>query len=201
MHEDVAFGMKLRRLLDLLHGMNFRKDLAQQARLVKQAKSTRGMALSQHAREFVAHTLAGNLTDLWRELLDRSERFGLDSVLETRGKTHRAQHAQLVFHKAGFGITNGANDPGFEIVLASDEVEDLVLLGIEQQAVDGEVTALHVLARIASKLNFIGMASIGVANIAAKGGNLDAEFVGVAPFGSVPLRAQSPGVRSLLFRG
>ena len=44
---------------------------------------------------------------------------------------------------------------------------------IEQHAVDGEVAALHIFARIAAEAHLIRMAAVGVADIAAKGRDLD----------------------------
>ena len=43
-HEDVAFGMKLRRLLDSLHGGDFGQDFGQEAGRIQQLKRAAGAA-------------------------------------------------------------------------------------------------------------------------------------------------------------
>ena len=68
---------------------------------------------------------------------------------------------------------DGAHDAGFQIGTSADEIENLVRKGIEQQAIDGEVAALHVLAGMAAVGDLIGMAAVGVQAIAAEGGDFD----------------------------
>ena len=68
---------------------------------------------------------------------------GIDLVIEARRETHGAEHAQLVFGKTAFGIADGADDSGFQIVSSADEIQDLVGCGIEHHAVDGEIAALR----------------------------------------------------------
>ena len=92
-YEHIAFGMKLRRLLDAFHGSNFRKHFAQQAGFVEQFEGTPRMAFSQHAGEFITHAFAGNLMNLWREVLNGFKCSRINCVLESRREAHCAQHA------------------------------------------------------------------------------------------------------------
>src|ERR1700719_3160368 len=101
--------MELRRLLDSLHGINFPKHLAKKASFIEQFKRSARVAFGQHPREFVAHTLLGDLVNLRSELLNSGERRWLNCVFEPRRKTHRSQHTQLVFSEAYRRIPNGAN--------------------------------------------------------------------------------------------
>ncbi len=145
----------------------------QQTSLVQQQERGTRLAFRQHLGEFVADAFVADLTDLRRQVLDcpKSRRF--DNVVETRRKTHCAQHAELVFGETPFGLADGANDPGFQIFSSFDKVQHLVADGIEQQAIDGEIAALHVFARVATEANFVGMAAVAVAKVAAEGGHLD----------------------------
>ncbi len=102
----------------------------------------------------------------------------IDRVIETRRKTHGAEHAKFIFGKAAFGIADGAHDSGLQIVAASDEIQNPVggcieHQGIEHHAIDGEIAALHVFARVFAEANFVGMTAIGVAYVRAEGGDLD----------------------------
>jgi hypothetical protein len=47
-----------------------------------------------------------------------------DRELEAGGETHGAQHAQVVFIEAADGITDGADDAGFEIGEAAYMIKD-----------------------------------------------------------------------------
>src|SRR4029079_11680658 len=107
------------------------------------------------------------------QLLDRSKRFRLDGVSEAGGKAHRAQHAQFVFGKAKLGLANGANDPGIEVFATGNEIHHFIPNGIEQQAVDGKITALDIFLRTFAEAYLVRMAAITVADIAAEGGHLD----------------------------
>ena len=181
--EDIALGMKLRRLLHSLHGLDLRQDFVEQTRFVQQQKCAARMPFSQHSREFVADPLTGNRVNLSRLLLDRFESCRLDLVVKAGREADRSQHAELVFGKAMFGFTNGSDDSGFQILLPTDVVKDLVGQGIEQQAVDSEITAKHIFPRIFAKAHFVGMAAIAVSNVRAKRGDLNDFHASVIPSG------------------
>ena len=89
-----------------------------------------------------------------------------------RGEAHSAQQAQMVFLKAAHGIADRADQARVDVGAAANVVEDLVGLRIEQQRVDGEVAAQHVLTRIGFEVNTCRMAAVQIVEIAAKGGDL-----------------------------
>ena len=132
------------------------------------------MALGQHLGQLVAHALAADLVDQRRKLLDRRKRQRLDRILKARRKAHRPQHAQLVFLEAALCIADCAHDPGLQIVAAADKIQHAVAVQrIHEQAVDGEVAALHVLLRILRIAHLVGMPAVGVGAVIAKRRNLN----------------------------
>src|SRR5579862_447283 len=56
--EDVAFRMKLRRLLHPLHRRNLWQNLMEQTGFIEQEKRLAGFALGKHFGQFIAHPLA-----------------------------------------------------------------------------------------------------------------------------------------------
>ena len=54
MHENVAFGMKLWRLVNAFHGGDLRQDLLEQSALVEQFERATGVSLCEHFGEFFA---------------------------------------------------------------------------------------------------------------------------------------------------
>ena len=71
------------------------------------------------------------------------------------------------------GIADGANNSGAQIFLAADVIEDFIRERVEHQAVDGEVSALYIFFGRAGVLDAVGMAAIGVANVAAERSDFD----------------------------
>jgi hypothetical protein len=63
--------------------------------------------------------------------------------------------------------------PGIQVFRAADEIEYFAADRIEHHAVDGEVAAGDIFAGILAEADFIGMASVGVAEIAAEGRHFD----------------------------
>ena len=168
-HKDITFGMILRRPLHSLHRRNFGKDFTQQSAFIKQLKRPLGAAFisilvnSSRTRSCETWRICGARCCMAENVAD------LDLVIEARRKAHAAQHAQLVFRKTPLRIADRANDSGFKIVASSDEVQNAVCRidsqRIKHHAVNREVAALHILARIIRKTHFVGMSPIGVANI------------------------------------
>ena len=130
------------------------------------------MTLGQHLGEFVAHPLAADLMNL-RGFLNGCKSYRLNSVAKARGKTHRSQHAKLVFGKATLGLPDGSDYPCFQIFASADEVEDFVLDRVEEQTIHSEVAALDIFTRILAVADLIRMPAIAVSNIAAKRGYLN----------------------------
>ena len=73
--------------------------------------------------------------------------------------------------KAPRGIADGADDARMQIFSAAHKVEDFAADRIEHHAVDGEIASGDVFAGVLAEADFIGMASVGVAEIAAEGRN------------------------------
>ena len=172
---DIPFGVKLRRLLDAFHALDFRQHLVEQRGFIEQFKSAAGAALDEHFCEFVAHTLAAYCIDKRGERTHGAPGFRLDFEAEAGGEAHTTQHAQMVFFKAQLGAADGANDAGIEIRYAAYIVDDgrAEIAGaaqrVEEQAVDGEVAALHVFLGSVGVANRIGMAAVGICAIGAEG--------------------------------
>ena len=105
-------------------------------------------------------------------------------------KTHRSQHAELVFLKARVGIADGAHQSLCKILLAADEIKHSRLQfarssqrkrvweqhRIEQHSVDCEVATFDVFLRPIREPHLVWPASVGVSALAAKGGNLRHNF-------------------------
>src|SRR5215470_143434 len=106
--------------------------------------------------------------NLSRKLLDRGKRCRVNFISESCGESHSSQHAQFVFREPQFRVADSANDSGFEIVLAIDEVQNLVVQGIEQQAIDRKIASLNILFRITTEPDSVGMPPIAVAYVAAE---------------------------------
>src|SRR5713226_4358365 len=91
--------------------------------------------------------LRGNLLDLRRVRSNRFESGLLNAESEAGRETYGAHHAEFVLREATHGLTDGANDPGFQVGLPADKVENLAVVVTHQEAVDGEVAALNILLR------------------------------------------------------
>src|ERR1041385_1895244 len=131
------------------------------------------LAFGEHFGQLITDTLGGNLADLRSQLLDGVHCAHFQDVAETGGKAHSPKHAEFVFTKTFFRIANRADNPGFEIFLPANIIQDFVRQGIEQQAVDGEVTALYIFLRSFTEADFIRVTTIGIADIAAESSDLD----------------------------
>ena len=80
--------------------------------------------------------------------------------------------------KRSSGRPDGANDSGFKVFAAANEIQDFILDGIKQQTIDGEVAALDIFLSALAETDLVGMAAIAVADVAAEGGDLN-RVVGV----------------------
>src|SRR6516164_3245126 len=123
------------------------------------------------------NTLGGDRMDFRGSYLNRSKRVRFDLIAEARGKTHRAQHAQLIFGKAPARIADGSDQGGPEVGLTADKVEHLAGVVPHQQAVDGEVAARDIVFRFCGVRDRVGVPPVGVTEVAAKGSDLDLQAV------------------------
>src|SRR5258706_13772699 len=97
MHENISFGMELWRLLNAFHRRDFGQYFFQQAALVQRFKRPSGAAFAEHLGEFVAHSLARDLMNLWGQLLNRGQSGGDDLVFQKRRQEASAQDPEMVF--------------------------------------------------------------------------------------------------------
>src|SRR5689334_1192481 len=106
MDPDVAFWVKLRRLGNSFHAGYLRQQSGEQSSLVQQFKAAAGRAFGQQLGQFVAKPFGGDLRDMGRSNTNRAKGRRLNRVVETGGKAHSANHAQLVLAEAQVRIAN-----------------------------------------------------------------------------------------------
>src|SRR5437763_12014023 len=160
MHKYVSLWMKLRRLLNPFHRSDLGKNFSQQSGFIQQLERPSGMAFGQHASQFIADPLTGDLMNLRCELPKCLKGRWVNLIFEARRESHCPQHPQLIFAEPQLGIADGADEASVQIVFAADEIQNFVRERIKQQPVDGEIAALDILLRIAAEANLIRMAPI-----------------------------------------
>jgi len=170
---NVALRMILGRLRYTFHSGDFRQELLEKAGIVQKLKAAACGAFREELGQFFTDAFGGDDVNFWGQLLNGREGGRFDGIVEASGKTNRPQHTQFVFIETAFGITDGADDPGLQIVLAAHVVEDLAGIVAHQQTVDGEVAAGHVFLGRFGVDHAIGMPAVGVTHIGAKGGDFD----------------------------
>ena len=131
------------------------------------------MALGQHTGQFIAHTLARNDSNLVGKFLHRAESLRLDLVLKSCRKPHRAQHTQFVFGKSPLRIPDGADDSSGEIAATAHVIQNFSAHRIEHHAVNREVAPGYIFLGTLAESDFVGMPSIGIADVAAECCDLD----------------------------
>ena len=137
------------------------------------------MALGEHFCELVAHTLAADGVNARGERANGALGFRLQIEAEPCREPNRTQHAQMVLCKAQFRTPDGAHHARIEISEAADAIDHceaekfritntLVQKAaptqwaqrVEQQPVNREIAALHVLLGAHGVTHRIGMAAI-----------------------------------------
>ena len=78
----------------------------------------------------------------------------------------------MILGEAVLGAAYGAQHPGVEIGDASDEVEHVLLHGVVEKRVDGEITAPCVFLGV-GEMDVVRVPPIGVGALAAEGGDLE----------------------------
>ena len=97
---------------------------------------------------------------------------GVDRKIEAGGEADGAEHAQVVLAEPRVGVADGADHAALQILASFDEVQNLATVRVHHEAVDGEIAALNVLARIALEMDQRGTAAVGVVVVAAERGDL-----------------------------
>jgi hypothetical protein len=116
--------MELRRLLDALHPSDFGKHFSEEAGFIQKFKGSARMAFNEHFGQLVAHSLAADGSGFGSQAAHGGSRCGVQLEAEAGSEAHGAQHAQMVFFKAQFGLADGANDAGFEVGQSAHVVDD-----------------------------------------------------------------------------
>lgn len=125
--------------------------------------------------EFHADTFAADDRDAGRMPRDRVSGLWFQRQFESSGKSDGSQHAKFVFFDAGGGVPDGAEDAVCEVLLAFDEIDDMMTEGVVEQAVDRKVAALGVLFG-RGEGDPIGSAAIRVDAIGSKSRDLHLAF-------------------------
>lgn len=99
----------------------------------------------------------------------------------------------MVFGEALVGVADGADGFVGEILAAVDEVDDLVGLGVVEEAVDGEVAAGGVAGGVGFELDRLGMAAVEVGAIGTECRDFDAVPEDDAEVGADELSAGEEG--------
>ena len=178
MDPDVAFGVKLRGLLDTLHAFDFGEEFVEEAGFMEEFEAAAGSAFGEDAGEFVALAFGGDGVDLRGEFADGVEGVRFNGEVKAGGEADGAEHAEVVLFEAAVRRADGADHAVFEVGASADVVEDLAGHGVEEEGVDGEVAAENIFGRICFKHDGVGMPPVGVGAFAAEGGDFGREGAG-----------------------
>src|SRR6266850_6731356 len=131
--------MKLRRLLDPLHGYYFRQHLGKKAGLVQQLESPPGRAFGQQLRKFITQPLRRNLIDLASMPAYGIERIRFNFETKSSGEAHCPQQPQLILAKTAIRFADCPDKPSRQISLPADIVEHYAGVVSHQQPVSREI--------------------------------------------------------------
>ncbi len=148
-----------------------RPEVRQQAGLAHEPPAVRAAGAAEHFFQLFADAFGGDALQPVGHEAHRGERLRLDFETEARGETRGAQDAQVIFFKALRGVADGADEPGGQVALAVDVVDDLAAGGVEEHPVDREIAALRIAARVA-EVDVHRPPAVFVRSIGAKRGDL-----------------------------
>lgn len=169
----VAFRMILRRLRNIFHSGDFRKEFGKKAEFVEEFEGgTRG-AFGEKFAELFADAFCRNDVNFMGVLANRLEGKWFDAESKAGREANGAQHAQLVFGEAAGRLADGADDAGLEIGESTDEVEDFAGVVTHEQAVYSEVAALDVFLGSFGINDLVGVPAVGIAEVGAERGDFD----------------------------
>ena len=144
---------------------------------IEQLEAAPGSAFGQNACDLIARTFGRDAVDRRRQLLHGGECCEVDCEIQARGKSHCPQEAKMILAETALGVADRADDAGGEIRAAVDVIDHLVRFGIEQQRIDGEIAAQHVLFGTGFEVHGVRAAAVAVIMVAAEGSDFD---VGIA---------------------
>jgi hypothetical protein len=174
--EHIAFGMKLRRLLNSLHRRNLRQTSLEQSAFIQQKKSAAGMAFGEHLGELIAHALARDHL-ISALLADRGEGVSASISNSKRAAKRTARSIRNLSSAKRCRITDGADDTGLQIFAPPTKSSTSPLTGSSIMPLMVKSRRADILRTLA-ETNFIGTAAVGVSVIAAESRHL----YGVASF-------------------
>src|SRR5688572_8287821 len=137
-------GNQFQAALQVICPADRRKDLRQDSRFVEHPKTDCGISLSENPRQFLTNPLGTNAFDLRCHPADGSPCLRFYGITKPRAETNGTKQAQLVLFKTLLGVTDGSDNAITNIVLTGNVVDHPLLLGIVEQAVNGEIAALHI---------------------------------------------------------
>ncbi len=134
------------------------------------------VGMFEHHAKFLADAFAADGGDIFLKGGHGVGGFGGDGEFEAGGEADGAEHAEVVFGEAGFGVADGAEGFGVDVALAADEIVELACAGVgegvEEEAVAGEIAAVGVFMGV-GEADGGGVAAIGVGAVGTEGGDLD----------------------------
>src|ERR1035438_4098606 len=106
-----------------------------------------------------------------------AKRFGLDRETEACRKANRPDQPQLVFRKTPVGLAYSSNYASFQIGLPTHKIQHFAGFRPHEQAVDREVSPLHVLFRRFGVHDLIRAPTVGIVAVGTKGRDFDFESI------------------------
>ena len=174
-NKDIAFRVELWGLLAAFKSGQFWKNRMHKAALIEQIEAAQPLGTQKNAHELLSDPLSADIVNLADIGLERCPSLFLDLKAECCCKAHRSKQTQTVFGETCGWVAYGADDPGFQIGPAVDEIDNLPRDGVEKHAVDREIAALGVLARIRVGDSF-GVSAIEIKAIGPESGHLKLHF-------------------------
>ena len=174
--EDVAFGMKLRRLLAAFHRATSGKICAMSP--LRSSRSQPRTRCGERKMRTSSSRIRSALISLMpgAAATDRRPGRGLDLKLQHGRETDRAQEPQTIFGEALRRLADRPNDCALEIGAAADEVDHGLVRRIVKHAVDREVAPARVFFR-RGEVDFRRPPPVEISAIGAEGRDLDLEAV------------------------
>src|ERR1051326_2830393 len=112
---------------------------------MQQAKSANRLAFGQNAQPFFANAFPAHLVNFAGHRTYGLPGFVFDLISEPGAETHGPHNSELVFFKTRVGIADRANQLCSNVRLSVHVIDNFVCQRIEQQSVDGEIPAKHIL--------------------------------------------------------
>ena len=119
------------------------------------------MGFGEDFGEFVAGSFGRYLGDFGALAANGGAGSGFDFEFVEGRESHGPEEPEVVFGEPCRGVAYSADHFAGEVGLAVDMVDDLIVLGIEEEAVDGEVAAGGVLGGVCFESHSLSRLSYG----------------------------------------